>query len=199
MHNRKDMGNEALEFVNRRLYDIRRVLENRLETLKDDLRSDDEPTAERAANEASAILDWLTPPSQPLSPEEQIMRVTSAIANDKLSAEEKLVAVRRAGRSTRYRKGRPRNEISQIAIRALTLHYATRLSWREIALVVRGCQDKRPNPDRSCVRCGESIRQAARRLEKFLGSLGFDSDFPRGFDLDRASKLELERLWSFEK
>jgi hypothetical protein len=191
------MGDEALQFVNRWLYDIQRVLEDRLETLKDDLRSDDEPIAERAANRASEILDWLYPPLPPLSQEEQLERISAAISNDKLPIEQKLAAVRRAGRSTRLRRGRPRDKTSQLAIRALSLHYATRLSWRKIALLVRGCNHsrKRPNPERSCIPCGQSIRRAAERLETFLISIGYNADFPRGLILDKASELELERVW----
>jgi hypothetical protein len=193
------MGDEALQFVNRWLYDIQRVLENQLETLKDDLRSDDEATTERAADEVSKILDWLYLPSPPLSKEEQINRAAAAIANGTLSDEQRLAAVVQAGRSTHYRRGRPRNETSQLAIRALTLHYTTGLSWREIALAVRGCKHKRPSPERSCEACGESIRQAAIRLQRFLLSLGYDPDFPRRTELDAASRSQLQRLWQVKK
>jgi hypothetical protein len=199
MHNRKDMGDEALEFINRWLYDIQRVLEVRLEALKDDLRSDDGPIADQAANEASMILDWLFPPSPPLSKEEQLKRATAAISDGKLSVEQRIAAVVKAGRSTHYRRGRPRNETTQLAIRALTLHLGTCLSWREIALAVRGCKHKRPNRERSCEACGESIRQAAIRLQQFLLSIGYNPDFPRGVELDLASKSELERLWQVTK
>ena len=195
MHNRNDMGDETLEFINRWLYDIQRVLEVRLETLKDDLRSHDDATAKRAEDEADKILDWLYRPLPPLSKEEQLERVKTAITDDRLSPEQRLAAALRLGRSTRHRRGRPRDETSQLAIRALTLHYATRLSWRKIALAVRGCKHKRPNPERSCTACGESIRQAAIRLQRFLLKIGYDSDFPRVVALDKASQVELERLW----
>lgn len=193
------MTDEALQFINRRLYDIQHVLDNRLEVLKEDLRSDDEATAERASEEVSNILDWLYLPPMPLSKEEQLKRVAAAIADGKLSTDQRLAAVVQAGRSTHSRRGRPRNETSQLAIRALTLHRATGLSWREIALVVRGCKHKRPNPERSCEACGESIRQAAIRLQRFLLSLGYDPDFPRGTDLDPASRSQLQRLWQVKK
>ena len=195
MHNRKDMGDETLEFINRWLYDIQRTLELRLETLKEDLHSDDEATARHAEDEAIKILDWLYRPLPPLSKEEQLERVKTAITDEKLSAEQKLAAALRLGRSTHRRRGRPRDETSQYAIRALTLHYATRLSWRKIALAVRGCKHKRPNSERSCTACGESIRQAAIRLQKFILGIGYNSDFPRGVALDKASQLELDRLW----
>lgn len=193
------MGDEALEFVNRWLYDIQRVLEIRLEALKDDLRSNDGPIAEQAANEASMILDWLNPPSLPLSKEERLKRVTALVSNGELSADQRLAAVVRAGRSTHLRRGRPRNETSQLAIRALTLHFATGLSWREIALSVRGCKHKRPNQERSCEACGESIRQAASRLQRFLLSIGYNPDFPSGIDLDSASRTQLDRLWQVKE
>ena len=197
--NRKHMDDEALQFVNRWLYDIQRVLEVRLGALKDDLRSDDGPIAEQAANEASMILDWLNPPSPPLSKEERLERVTELISTGELSADQKLAAIVRAGRSARSRRGRPRNETSQLAIRALTLHLATGLSWREIALAVRGCKHKRPNLERSCEVCGESIRQAAFRLQRFLVSIGYNPDFPRGTELDPASRSKHERLWKVKK
>lgn len=94
-------------------------------------------------------------------------------------------------------KGRPRDESSQHAIRSLTLHLATPSSWREIALIVRGCNHKRPRPtERSCKACGEAIRQSAFRLQTFLKSKGLMPDIPRRAELDRMTRAELERLWS---
>lgn len=199
VHNRRNMVDQALRLINRWLFDVEHKLRNRLDALTDDMRSDDDATAEQAAEEASKILDWLYPTPHPLSNEQQLQRASAVIADDSLSPEQRLAAAKRALRSTRQGRGRPRDETSQLAIRALTLHYATRLSWREIALTVRGCNHKRPNPERSCSPCGESIRQAAIRLQKFLKTLGHDPVVQRGIDLDTASQLELERLWQVEK
>ncbi len=85
--------------------------------------------------------------------------------------------------------------MTQLAIRALSLHYATPLSWREIALAVKGCNHKRPNPERSCFSCGDAIRDAAGRLETFLKSIGHDLDFTRGRDLDEETQAQLLSLW----
>ena len=197
--NHRDMGAEIIEFINRWLYDVERMLASRLESLKDDLRSDDASLREQAAQEAAKIMDWLYPPSPPLSAEEQSNRVETAMADRSLSVKARLGAVRRAVRSTGRSKGRPRDETSQQAIRALALHYATTLSWREIALEIRGCTHKRPNPERSCNPCGSAVRNAATRLESFLKKMGYDPSFPLGKELDGISRLELLRLWKIDR
>ena len=187
------------EFASRWLYSIQHTLQNHLESLRDDLASDDEQVRKRARDEAGEILDWLHPPLPPLSTQERLERVTTASGNEALSDEEKLAAVERAARSTGRRKGRPRTETAQHAIRALSLHLATTLSWREIALDVKGCKHKRPNPERSCVRCGQAIRNAATRLETFLESIGHEFNFKRGVDLDPKTGAELMKIWHVEK
>jgi hypothetical protein len=206
--NRSDMSREIIEFINRWLYDVERVLTSRLESLKDDLRSDDAGLREQAAQQADEITDWLYPPPPPLSPEEQVHRVEAAIADKSLSAKERLAAASRAARSTGRSKGRPRDETSQTAIRALGLHLATGMSWREIAMRLKGCAHERPmpvhqkprkrNPNLSCNDCGEAMRVSVFRLRGFLRQLDYDSDFPRGTSLDEQSRLELCRLWGIE-
>jgi hypothetical protein len=62
----------------------------------------------------------------------------------------------------------------------LSLHYGTKLSWREIALTVKGCNHRRPNLERSCESCGDAIREAAGRLDTFIISLGFSPETERG-------------------
>ena len=197
--NRRDMSNKIIKFYNRWLYDMESKLRGRLETLKDDLRSDDEETRNQATEEADEILNWLYLPPKALSEEDQLQRVEAALKDEQVSAKDRLAAVRRAGRSTGRTRGRPRTETAQQAIRALSLHYATTLSWREIALDVRGCKHKRPNLERSCPACGDAIREAAGRLEKFLKSIGYDFDFPPGRELDAGSRLELLQLWQPKK
>jgi hypothetical protein len=71
----------------------------------------------------------------------------------------------------------------------------TAMSWREIALIVKGCSHKRPNPERSCYPCGDAIRAAVGRLEQFLRGLGCHPEFPRRVDLEKMSYAELERLF----
>jgi hypothetical protein len=189
------MQNGLAGFASRWVYDTRRVLERHLEGLKDDLASDDDGIREKASEQAIQILDWLHPPLPPPSNAERLQGVQAVIADETLSATEKLAAVQRAGRSTGRRRGRPRTETAQLAIRALSLHYATPMSWREIALAVKGCKHKRPNPERSCHACGDAIRDAAGRLESFLISIGHDLDFTRGRDLDEKTQAQLLELW----
>lgn len=172
------MGDEIIQFVNRWLYNIELVLRERLESLKDDLGSDDNRIREQASGEACEILDWLIPPSPPRSHAEQLQRLEVALKNEDLPPAERLTAALRAGRSTGRPRGRPRDETSQQAIRALGLHLATSMSWREIALEIRGCKHRRPNPERSCEPCGKAIQNAANRLESFLKRIGYDFSPP---------------------
>jgi hypothetical protein len=193
------MNDEVLQFINDWLYDMGRALKDRLDTLKDDLRSDDEHIQQQATQEATEILGWLYPPAKPLSQEQQLQRVAAALRNEALSPEDRLTAVKFAGRSTGRTVGRPRTETAQHAIRALTLFYATPLSWREIALDVKGCEHKRPNPERSCAKCGDAIREAAGRLENFLKSIDYKFDFLPGRELDESSRIELLQHWQTKK
>lgn len=179
------------------VYNVKGTLEKALDNLKDDLMSDDESTSETAANEASAILDWLCLSTPSLSDEERMRRAGDVIKNTFLSKSEQLAALQRITHSTGRRRGRPRTETCQYAIRALTLHLATARSWREIALEITGCKHRRPNPEeRSCVPCGNSIRAAAIRLEKFLSSKSLLPRAPRRLELDKMSSSEIERVWS---
>ncbi len=193
------MRNEVIQFVNRWLYNVELVLRDRLESLKDDLGSDDDQIRGQATEQASEILDWLMPPSHPLSHSEQLQRIQAALLDEDLSPADRRTAALRAGRSTGRPRGRPRDETSQQAIRALGLHLRTSMSWREIALELRGCEHTRPNPERSCEPCGASMRNAATRLQSFLKSIGHDFKSPDGEELDEQSRVELRRLWYIEK
>ncbi len=189
-----------MKLFNRWVYDLQGVLERHLDTLKDDLSSDDDRVRQQASNAASEILDWLHLPVPALSPDEQVQRALSALSDPMLSANQKLRAAQRAARSTGRPRGRPRTETAQHAIQALTLHFATPLSWREIALSVKGCNHKRPNPERSCEPCGEAIRNAATRLQSFLRSIGHDlSAIPRAARLDPETCSQLARMWLVEE
>jgi hypothetical protein len=181
-------NNPTTVLLDRWVYDVERILRNALDVLSDDLSSEDVQTAELAAAGASEILDWLYPPPQPLSAQERLKRATNAINSTPLLESERIAALQRIARSSGCRRGRPRTETSQHAIRAFTLHLATPLSWREIALRVKGCNHKRRDPQRrSCVHCGDAIRDAAGRLEKFLRTKGYWSDFPRRMELEQHS------------
>jgi hypothetical protein len=199
------MGNGLAGFYNRWLYDIESKLRGRLETLKDDLRSDDEDTRKLATEEADRILDWLYLPPKPLSEAEQLQRMEDALKDGKMSAKEKRAAVLRAGRSTGRAKGRPRDATSRLAVRALGLHLATGMSWPEIAMKLKGCDHKRPlppkqkprkrNPALSCEDCGDAIRVAVYRLRSFLKRIGFEDEVSLGKDLDEESRKEIRKLW----
>jgi hypothetical protein len=56
------MSDSIDAFVDFYVYDIRRILQRRLENLKHRLASDDPAISEPAATEAGEILDWLQPP-----------------------------------------------------------------------------------------------------------------------------------------
>jgi hypothetical protein len=162
------MASEIDKFIHVWVHDIEMVLNRRLENIKEDLRSDDEDISKAAAEEAGEILNWLYPPLPPLAPDAKLQAAKQALNDERLGIEQKLAAARRAIRSTGRPRGRPRSETSQQAIQALSLRSATGMSWREIALRLKGCKHKRPKPERSCVPCGGAIREAAERLRRVL-------------------------------
>lgn len=176
------------------------------EILKDDLRSDDEHLRQQATQEATEILDWLSAPPEPLSQEQQLQRVAAALNDTTLPAEHRLAATRRAVRSTGRARGRSRDETTRLAVRALGLHLATGMSWREIAMRLKGCVHERPvpprqkprrrNPNLSCDDCGEAMRVAVYRLRRFLTQLGYQENIPLGKELDEKSRMELRKLWA---
>jgi hypothetical protein len=182
MHN-YTMNDEVDAFIYRYSHDVDSILRDYLENLKDDLRSEDAPIRAQAEKLADQILDWLLPPLPPLSAQARLSRAQQAANDPTLTDEQKALAVARAARSTGRRRGRPRTDTAQHAIRALTLFYArghrkgetskaNPSTWREIALGVKGCNHRRPNLERACEHCGDAIREAAGRLEKFLISIG---------------------------
>jgi len=170
-------------------YDVTRILLDRLSGLSEDLDSDDKPTRDHAAQEAEQILGWLLPPPDPLTTAEKWRKIDSISRDDPRS----LQALSQLARSTGRPRGRPRTDTSQHAIRAYSLHLGTSLSWRQIALKVKGCNHKRPNLERSCAPCGDAIRDAVGRLEKFLKSKGYHPTLPRRVELDPGSLLTSRR------
>jgi hypothetical protein len=172
--------------------------------LKDDLLSDDEEIRKLATEEAGEILDWLYLPLKPFSEAERLKRIDEALKDGEMSDKERLAAVRRLGRATGRSRGRPRDEISRLAIRALGLH-TVGMSWCEIAMKLRGCDHKRPMPPRqkprkrnlglSCEDCGEAFRVAVFRLRSFLKRLGFKDEVPLGKDLDHESRKQILEFW----
>jgi hypothetical protein len=167
------MDNSFDALIYRITCDVEQILRGYLDDLKDDLSSDDKDTRTEAVKVVCQIIDWLYPPSLGLSDEEKLRIAQEAVNDPTRTVAERRLAAQKVLRSTGRQRGRPRTDTSQHAIRALTLFYATGAPWRKIALDVKGCKHKRPNPERSCISCGDSIREAAGRLEKFLISIGF--------------------------
>lgn len=195
VHNRESMADDFTELLNRCVYNVEHILKSALASLIDDLTSENENTAELAERTAEEILDWLAPsPKRALSAEEKLRRIQEIVLDEKMPVQAQLSAVAAVNRSTGRRRGRPRSETAQQAIRAFSLHLATPMSWREIALHVKGCNHGRPNPERSCVPCGDAIRDAVGRLEAFLRSKGYHFTFSRRIDLDRMSTDDLKRF-----
>lgn len=177
------MNGEVDALIYTWLHDIQRWLMNCLDNLKDDLGSDDAAINARARTEAEQIMAWLFPPPPPLSAQERLRRAAAAAADPTLTEEQKQLAACRATRSTGRKRGRPRNETSQLAVRALTLFYAKGFqpgqshnhggTWREIARQIKPCNHEGRNEHRSCRACGDAVRDAAGRLEDFLISIGY--------------------------
>lgn len=189
------MNDDVLQFMFRWGLDVRSYLQQLFARCVEELESENETTRSEASKRMDVVLDWLHPPLPPLSVEERNRRASSALADESLSPDQRAIAARRALRATGRHQGRTRDETSQHAIDALTLHDATGLSWRRIAVLLRGCTHKRPNRELSCESCGESIRQAAFRLEKFLKSTGFDRTFAKENPLDQETQKRLLELW----
>jgi hypothetical protein len=190
------MTDDLTELLNQFVYDIRAILQCALDNLRDDLDSADARKEKQAANEAAEILGWLFPPSDgSLSVEAKEQQIRDLINDRTLRRKGRLAAIVRIARSTGRKRGRPKTDTAQHAIRAFTFHLQTKMSWREIALTVKGCKHKRPNPERSCCPCGDAIRDAVGRLERFLRRKGLHPEVPRRIDLERMSIRELERLW----
>jgi hypothetical protein len=174
--------NQIDELIFRFVYNIDAILKSQLEMLRYDLASDDDDARRAAEEKFDKIGDWIFDPLPPLSQKEREQRAIEISQDQSLSPLERLNAARRALSSTGRRRGRPRNDATPHAIRALTMHYATQLSWRHIAFEIRGCKHEHKNkrPGRSCPACGDAIRDAAGRLDLFLKNLGHTVDVPRG-------------------
>jgi hypothetical protein len=168
------MTDPTAEFIHQWLLDIEGILKRHRENLKDDLWSDDERTRKQADRTLDEVCEWLEPPLPQPTDEQKVATALGILGDETVSPTIRLKPVSRLIRSGGRGRGRPRTETAQLAIRALSLHYATSSSWREIALKLRGCKHARPNRDRSCKFCGDSIRDAAGRLEKFLQSIGYN-------------------------
>jgi hypothetical protein len=182
-HNGSTMA-EIDKFVDSWIYDVEAVLRRELENLKDQLASEDVTSRRQAESDASAILDWLYLPVPPSSPGDRLKKAQDVTRDSTLTEAERYSKALRTLRSSGRQRGRPRDQTSQHAIRAYTLHLTTGMSWREIALTVKGCKHKRPNQsERSCEHCGDSIRDAVGRLERFLKAKGYHPNVPRRIDL----------------
>jgi hypothetical protein len=179
-------------------YDIRQRLMDLLEFLDRQFNhSKDEHKRASAADDIRQICDWLCQPRGPLSADEKV-QICNEISSDKtLSDQEREATLRRVLRSTGRPRGRPRTDTVQHAVSALTLKLTTLNSWREIALEVKGCKHKRPNPERSCIACGDAIRDAAGRLDTFLQNKNYHPNFPRRIYRRFPSDLSQDELERF--
>lgn len=86
------MGHEVVQLVNDWLYDVDRFLRNRLDSLKEDLVSEDPETQSKATREVEQILDWLYLPLPPLSATERLEKALSLSQQDDLSTDDKEAA-----------------------------------------------------------------------------------------------------------
>jgi hypothetical protein len=183
------MSSSVDEFIDRTLFDVQHRLRIELDGLRNDLLSEDSRTRNDAKREVSAILSWLLPPAGPISLEQKLRRSQDALADENMSIQDRLDLLKRIARSTGRPRGRPRTDTAQQAICAFSLRLATALSWREIALRVKGCNHKRPYPEqRSCKCCGDAIRDAVGRLDNFLRSRGHE--FVRRVELEAQIDLQ---------
>jgi hypothetical protein len=75
------MDGQVGAFIYRFAHDMEHFLQSHLESLKDDLRSNDEHTRTTASNETEQVTDWLYPPPVPLSAEQQLQNAMQ-VASD---------------------------------------------------------------------------------------------------------------------
>ncbi len=169
-------------FVDDWVYNIGRVLTRRVESLKDDLRSDTKRTMRRASNEIQGIFAWLEPPLPVLTDAARLRRIEELAVCGELSEVELRKAILDIVRAPRRARGRPRTDTAQHAIRAYSMHLKTRLTWREIAKAVMRCEHRYSDAKRSCPECADALRDAVGRLEKFLQRNGLHPGIPRRMD-----------------
>jgi hypothetical protein len=164
------MGSDADRFIYKWLYDVQHELECALYVAKYDLLDGDEAEQKKAAEKVVAILGELSPPR---SAEARQQLAEAVMRDESITAAEKIARVD-AILNPKQKRGRPRTETVQQAIRALSMHRAGHGDWRTIALKVRGCNHFERSETKSCKYCGEAIAQSVRRLEKVLRKLGID-------------------------
>jgi hypothetical protein len=179
-----EIGTDELDhLLDKYCYDVRRILEAQLDGLKGDLESLDKGTQDRAAQDVREILGWLLPPPAPLPVKAKQQQIAKMLGEGSPQAWENIA---RVVRSTGRPRGRPKTDTAQHAIDGLSLYLGTQLSWREIALRVKGCKHGPHNLKRSCRPCGDALRDAVGRLEKFLKSKNYypKPEVLRRVDLD---------------
>lgn len=191
-----DMADDLTEILNRWVYDIEGILARALEDLRDHLESADPERAKMAKAEAHEILGWLHPLQQRITERTKKKRIEE-IFSAKLPPQEMAVLFRKIDRSTGRPRGRPRTSRTN-AIMAFSLHLQTRMSWREIALRVTGCEHAHPKK-LACKTCAEKVREAVGRLDKFLRARGYRSNVARRIEFEKiASADDFERLWPLQ-
>jgi hypothetical protein len=137
----------------------------------------------------------------------------AVMRDDSLTTAEKIAQVD-AILHPKRKRGRPRTETVQIAIRALSMHRkgqglrevkkkghkrrlvpTEKMDWRTIAMKLIGCKHVGNTVTRSCVPCGDAIAQAVRRLERTLKEIG---ELPEKVGLPRTMKeldAEIAKLY----
>jgi hypothetical protein len=178
------MANDVNAFIYQWGCDVRHRLEGELDSLKDQLRDGDEASQAAAADKAFEILSHVR---LPLTDEEQNRLAESVIADETLPIEKRREVVGLLLNGKR-RKGRPRTEVVQDAISALSMHLAGE-EWREIALKLRGCKHPTRTRTKSCHWCGEAVAQSVRRLERFLRKNGYVMPLARPITSDERMAL----------
>jgi len=143
-------------------YSIERRLWSRLESLREDLWSEDNSVRSAAEAKATELLSWLLPPLTPQqlaeSREESIRRIQKTLEGEGYPASKTRKLAEKLAESNRDR-GRPRERGIQ-AIRALELHLRTSMTWRDITLEVSG-----PCRDRKCYSYCPACEDVRRSIE----------------------------------
>ena len=144
---------EAL--LNRWVYDVRGLLVSQLESLRDDLRSDDAETRAAAQSQVDKVLDWLYLPTIANGKDagdagdaEHIEQALIAAGVPPAQRKAMLAASRVTGRKV----GRPRTAKLN-AVEAFRLHLQTGKTWRQIVFDLKGACKHR------CKKCGDVPRR----------------------------------------
>lgn len=137
-------------------FDPERRMWSYVESLKDDLLSDDPEVVAKAEQKILSTLEWLTPPAAEVSKRISEQRENIRSQLSKLDLPKHVVEAMVGAVKVERQRGRPRSRNFD-AIAGLRLRWFERKEWREIVLEISGSCKARKCPF-YCPECGDVFR-----------------------------------------